>query len=268
MIFLNDSYKPTVGSFPSVMTKLGNQVLFIAEEESYSPSLWRTDGTPGGTIKLKDLQMYSSTTIAATDQYLYFTGQHSLQIWKTDGTQEGTVQVIDDPNHLPAKNLVAVKNLVYFDVYYGGLWRSDGTEGGTFALTDAANVRFMQPVGDLLLFMIERENNHFELWRTNGAPSGTFQIYTFSGTRYSIYDPRAADDNIMYFVADDGITGNEVWRTDGTTAGTFRVADLNASDDNFQGSYEMDIANLALWRTELYIIILKHGRCISMMAGN
>ena len=35
-------------------------------------------------------------------------------------------------------------------------------------------------------------------------------------------------DGTLYFVANDGITGQELWKSDGTTAGTEIVIDLNS----------------------------------------
>ncbi len=37
-------------------------------------------------------------------------------------------------------------------------------------------------------------------------------------------------DNILYFVANDGITGEELWKSDGTNAGTFLIKDIDPED--------------------------------------
>ena len=258
MILLNDSFRPTQSSHPSNMTRTENgQVFFVAEEDTYASSIWRTDGTPEGTRKIRDLGSWGTPEIVTTETHAYFAGLDGFSIWKSDGTPEGTVQLVSDPSRLLARHLRVAGDMIYFAEVYGGLWRSDGTEAGTFNLKEAADVRFVQPVGDMLYFMIEIDNNHFELWGTDGDPSGTYRIFTFSGNRTSYHNPTTVDGNIMYFIADDGVYGNEVWRTDGTNAGTFRLADLNAGDNNlFGGVFEVDIAHFEMWRGDLYISAL------------
>jgi ELWxxDGT repeat protein len=53
--------------------------------------------------------------------------------------------------------------------------------------------------------------------------------------------PSVAFNGILYFSADDGVTGTELWRTDGTAAGTFLVKDLNPGSD---GSFPSGVAVL------------------------
>ena len=66
-----------------------------------------------------------------------------------------------------------------------------------------------------------------ELWVSDGRAGGTRMIKDIregplssllSGTSY-LSRPLAVD-GVLYFVADDGVSGSEVWRTDGTAAGT------------------------------------------------
>lgn len=71
------------------------------------------------------------------------------------------------------------------------------------------------------LFFSANEN---ELWQSDGTNAGTRMVATgLAGIR----ELMVADD-LLYFVADDGVHGSEVWQTDGTTAGTVLSADVLA----------------------------------------
>ena len=84
-----------------------------------------------------------------------------------------------------------------------------------------------------------------EPWISDGTMSGTRRIMDiYQGPLNSMILP--ADDQpafvewngLVYFAADDGITGYELWRTDGSEAGTALVADLLPGPDGF-GSITM-----------------------------
>jgi len=49
----------------------------------------------------------------------------------------------------------------------------------------------------------------------------------WSGEEGSYPSFRSAIGDILFFRANDGVSGFELWRTDGTDAGTVLVADLN-----------------------------------------
>ncbi|MCC6287934.1 MAG: T9SS type A sorting domain-containing protein [Chitinophagaceae bacterium] len=53
-------------------------------------------------------------------------------------------------------------------------------------------------------------------------------------------------NNIIYFVADDGIHGNELWRSDGTAAGTFLLKDIEP------GAASSSISNITTANGKIY----------------
>lgn len=252
MYLIKDVYKITLTSSPYNMVKTGNnQIFFAAEETTFSPSLWRTNGTTEGTIELHEFDFMND--IIATNTHVFYSLNAFLEIWKSDGTPQGTVLVKTDPNIASARYFVHVNDLVFFETHDLGLWRSDGTEAGTFRLPGTQAASFRQAVGNLLYFSIRKPDNVVELWRSDGTTAGTYSIKTFRGQQQPYYNNTTAIGNVLYFLADDGITGNEVWRTDGTAGGTYQVADLNSADNLLNGPYESDIRTLSAWNNNLYI---------------
>jgi len=56
----------------------------------------------------------------------------------------------------------------------------------------------------------------------------------------SSFEPQdlTAVGNLLYFTADDGVSGRELWKSDGTTPGTVRVKDIKAGNgDSFRDEY-------------------------------
>jgi ELWxxDGT repeat protein len=255
LVVIKDISQPTISSNPYFMKKTdSNRVFFAAEEELFSPSLWTTDGTTEGTVELMEFDY--SNGLEATSTHAFITIDAYLNLWKSDGTKEGTVLVKSDPGISSAFDLINVNDMVFFHTWDGGLWRTDGTEAGTIPMTGVLDIISKHAVGNVLLFHVDKGNHHTELWRSNGLASGTYPIFSFAANARSYFKPVAVTGDIMFFVADDGVSGNEVWRTDGTTGGTFRVADLNSSDNHFEGPYEFDIRSMAVWNDDLYISAL------------
>ena len=159
---------------------------------SYAAELWRSDGTPNGTLPLLEVQ--GATTfvgnLTAVGSTLFFSARDHA-----DGSSE--------------------------------LWRSDGTAAGTQRVKSVAG-QDLTGVNGTVLFISGDGTQNFELWRSDGTEAGTVPVKAFAhnGTG-SIYDPVAVH-GIVCFVADDGHTGLELWRSDGTEAGTVEVKDINA----------------------------------------
>src|SRR5262249_15548304 len=141
---------------------------------------------------------------------LYFTaddGVHGNEVWVSDGTAGGTQMLLDvnptnggpfgpgGPHGSQASQFTPVGDRGYLNPHDGGsgqeLWVTDGTAAGTHLVKD-----------------IDPTNN-----APFGFPEGPTQLTAYKGK--------------VYFIANDGVTGNELWKSDGTEAGTVLVKDVN-----------------------------------------
>jgi ELWxxDGT repeat protein len=112
-----------------------------------APSLWKSDGTPAGTVVVKEFAYPNFLTeLTNVNGTLFFTsddGTHGRELWRSDGTSAGTVMVRDiaagsagsDPSLLRASG-----SEVFFSADDGvtgrELWKSDGTPFGTRLVED------------------------------------------------------------------------------------------------------------------------------------
>jgi ELWxxDGT repeat protein len=90
------------GSHPYSIVRVGNIVYFLATTPDTGTELWRSNGSPTGTVLVKDLVpgpgssgIYNLTNVNGT---LYFTNSDATagnELWKSDGTAAGTARVKD-----------------------------------------------------------------------------------------------------------------------------------------------------------------------------
>lgn len=245
---------------PRYFARLGDRLLFVAantdEFVDYVSELWLTDGTDGGTAKVRRLQFNDppAALTAVGEQVLFFQGfgytPDYAELWSTDGSAAGTelVKVIRPPM-VPKdasdyeREQVALGGRLFFTIDDGvhgsELWVSDGTAQGTALLLDivpgaeGSRPRHLTPCGPRLCFAARDGAHGWELWATDGTAPGTGLIADIFPGRGSslpsgIYDQGwfVAAGPLVYFPANDGQTGKELWATDGTAAGTRLVADL------------------------------------------
>src|SRR5262249_47015812 len=133
---------------PSVFTLVGDTVFFTADDGVNGVELWKTDGTPAGTVMVKDLNPGGNAfpfELTALGNVLIFgcDGPAGQEIWRSDGTNAGTFMLRDirpgsigsDPRYL-----TAWRNLVLFicddGVVGDELWKTDGTTAGTVRVRD------------------------------------------------------------------------------------------------------------------------------------
>jgi ELWxxDGT repeat protein len=159
-----------------------------------SGELWKSDGTAGGTMLVKDLVLGSGDSrpdnFTSVDGTLFFTlnngSSGQTELWKSDGTTAGTGKVKDIP----------------FGLFIGG----------------------GKAIGNTLFFMGKTSSGPYELWKSDGTAGGTSSIKKFNhcGSLLSVAN------GLLYFQAGStNATGCELWKSDGTATGTTFIKDIN-----------------------------------------
>ncbi|MCE9563851.1 MAG: hypothetical protein K8U57_17555, partial [Planctomycetes bacterium] len=234
-----------------------NGVLFFAADDGlHGQELWKSDGTPGGTVFVKDIYPGSHPSYLAdftnVNGTLYFAAKddvHGVELWKSDGTAAGTVLVTDlavgvfgsDPN-----NLTNVSGTLFFaanDQFTGPeLWKivgnglptlvKDISVPGGFGSAPA----FLVNMNGVLFFQAEDPTHGHELWKSDGTEAGTVLVKDINpsanGNIYSSFPRYMTNVNgTLFFQATDdtamgSISGGELWKSDGTEAGTVIVKDI------------------------------------------
>ncbi len=249
--YLVKDINPGVGwSGIELKFRIGEQFYFTADGD-LGEELWVSDGTPNGTVVLKDINPdpFQDSNPANFIQYngtWYFTaddGVNGTEIWTTDGTTDGTVMFMDihagasgaDPG-----GLTIINGTLYFNANDGTngdeLWKSDGTVAGTVIVADVlpgisgSAPEFMVALGaSEIAFVANDGTNGKEIWKTDGSAAGTVMIKDIvAGASSSFPTDLTSVADKVYFIANDGVAGPEIWRTDGTSAGTLLAGEVIA----------------------------------------
>lgn len=206
--------------------------------------LWRTDGTPAGTVRLTyGVNVFPGGALGEVEDrgLVLFTAwsfEHDdYEPWVTDGTPGGT-RLVDDLGSpfgsAPAGPKAKMHDRLLFvandaeDVRR--LWRTDGTAAGTSVVGDVAVLpsgsTWLTAIGDRALLLADDGVHGVEPWVSDGTAAGTRMVLDLTpgapGT--SILSPIAVDAGRAFFFAVDGPGRSALWRTDGTAVGTARLA--------------------------------------------
>ncbi|NPC80855.1 HYR domain-containing protein, partial [Pyxidicoccus fallax] len=234
------------------MVALGNTLFFAHSGDQTSMELWKSDGTPAGTVQVKDirpgLEGAKVSQLVVHGAALFFLaddGVHGKELWRTHGSEGSTVMVGDlrpgpaglsgaqpesrvDPPLVSAGNAVFLLTAGEPQSSTFELWRSDGTAAGTRVLKTfpldspysyLGDHELVSFGGEVFFGAKEQPWLRRALWKSNGTEEGTVQVRAFDDDMYVIWQA----DMAVFFVV-----GTELWKSDGTPAGTVPLLDHGA----------------------------------------
>lgn len=274
---VGDSYVSSLhnhnGTLVFTRTDLGSDGSFFARDDD-RVELWKSDGTSGGTVRVKDFGLgstsgYSDGSYFASVNGTLFTniGTPSTgnELWKSDLTEAGT-QLVRDINPGPGDSspdqFLNHNGMLFFAANDGTrgreLWKSDGTSGGTVLVKD------IDPIGSVGSYpgsypngFVVKDGNFFfgartsgsdgipfneddsgQLWKSDGTTAGTVRVKDF-GPESSNTTTLLNVAGTIFGTAHTREHGAELWKSDGTESGTVLVKDINPSVGSYgpSGSY-------------------------------
>jgi ELWxxDGT repeat protein len=215
-------------------------VFFAADDGVHGLELWGTDGTPGGTVMVKDIHPTASSTptgFAKLGADTYFTandGTHGAELWKTDGT---STEMVMDINPGTASSSPGELTVVGSELFFTAQTAANGrqiwkTDGGTTQMVSnlptLVSANTLHVFNAALYFKGRTFAAGIELWKADS--SGVAQVKDLNpdaGHGLNCQGGFTDYDNALYFAADNGMTGCELFKMDGTTNAISLVQEFN-----------------------------------------
>lgn len=197
----------TQGSLPNDFVAFEGQLFFSAHQPTTGRELWRSDGTPEGTVMHANLHPDDEVP----------PGWHGPGVRELLPTTDGLFVIAD-------RRVTIDENLI------PELWYAVGDESSFELLNDdlrSISNPLSHPEADQLYFVGNDEVHGSELWKSDGTREGTVMIADIGpGNASGTVSYLSRYNGHLYFFADDDIHGWELWRSDGTTEGTELVSDI------------------------------------------
>ncbi len=234
----------TPGDFLRPPVDVQGQAWFLLSHGGQRIEVWRSDGTPQGTVKAFDAPADPIAELKTSGSRLYFltfdtNGQ--MDLWSSDGTLAGSRKLFEGQVFV-AQELMgsgvgtgAQDFFVAVDDDTPQLWRTDGTPAGTRMVTAFPGFldgpRKLTLFRGVLYFFAQTAQLEWQLWRSDGTPAGTFPLATvrlpYHASAGYFFEMTATASRLFFAAGDnEGGHGFELWTSDGTAAGTRMVRDI------------------------------------------
>jgi ELWxxDGT repeat protein len=225
----------------------GKTLFFLADDGAHGLELWRSDGTPGGTALVQDLNPGPAgagiSALAALGEQAIFVaddGAHGPALWASEGGEGGATLLANPPPSTyggfgPGQLRAAGSRLFFTAAGPGGgiaLWSTDGSAAGTRVVADRPFGGSSSPgdfteLGGVLMFTAN-DGDGRDLWRSDGSAAGTFRVKEMAafweGDGGAIYDLVTLNRQ-LYFLGRVRPDTVALWRSDGGEAGTVPLAE-------------------------------------------
>jgi ELWxxDGT repeat protein len=228
-----------------------NGFLFFLATDGTGMHLWRTDGTPGQTVRVNDLIVEDYwESMAFLNGWIYLSANdpagalvnHGRELWRTNG-QPGSAELVADINlsgdAYPSHLTVSGENLYYAandGVHGSELWKTGPT--GTALVKDilpgadpSSPHTLVNFNNALFLAATIASNGKMGLLRSDGTESGTTLIAapdacSPAGCVAGGVNILAPIGDQLFFRASEMVHGEELWKTDGTPQNTGLIKDI------------------------------------------
>ena len=218
---------------------LGAHLYFDVYSEG-SSELWRTDGTPAGTVSVMDLPDGMGVGFVTTSGGRLYLGLYEedgkSRLWTSDGTAAGTREILVLEGYRSVLGRIVRAGGYDYFIDQGHdrishLWRTDGTAAGT------ASVSLADGLVRIADAMIAHQGALYVLGEDYEYPYGTSALWRVDGdtvTRLGTFGEHPSSQvldlvpvgSLVLFNVNDGQRGIELWATDGTPAGTRLIKDI------------------------------------------
>ena len=232
--------------------RLGGDLVFFAWDPEHGYEPWATDGSPGNTRLIREIDDQASSNygfysflladLVDAGHRVFFQPRddtHGFELWTTRGTPGTTHLVADiDPNNefsnggsFPLE-FAPLGNLVLFQASQQA-WRSDGTSPGTFLVSTTESPYGFTSAGGEVFF-----SSGDGFWASDGTQAGTRSI---GGPEEN--DP-VEHAGTVYFSGGGFSTGKELFKLDASHNFAELVADLVPGPDS---SSPGDLTSIGSW---------------------
>lgn len=216
----------------------------VTPEGGQPRSLWRSDGTPEGTLKLTD---NPATVYVPIGRSIFFNKLGGPDLWTSDGTPEGTSLATEFVNRFPSTPsiLFVDGDRIFAAVAPGALWTTTTAPKALAISLPVSGAHGFADVAGRVMFFTDNG-----LWTSDGTPAGTYAIVPDLGGHGS---SSVVFGGYLYFDT-LGTGGTELWKSDGSFDGTTEIKTVLSGTLTLRfvvaGKNLFFIANGHLWITD------------------
>lgn len=209
--------QPTLNSNPSDFIQVGSLVFFTANDGIHGEELWKTSGSSGSTVMVKDINVGTDSTLIddmiAYNGKLYFTAYNvtdfKVNLWVSDGTTAGTTMITINPSgDSDVSSIVLFNNELYFGADDGSgigteLYAYHDPFLGTEAVDVASKNMVLTPNPSHDYFELQSDNNiqQVQVFSLKGQLVKSFdkeQRYDVSGLANGVYVVKISGESTVF----------------------------------------------------------------------
>jgi trimeric autotransporter adhesin len=238
-VLLHDIISGANSSAPDRITKVGNDVFFMALSPNDGTQLWRTDG-----VNLYRYDYATNFVFPSFGSYIYdilvYNNEMYLRMYdkilKVNSQSQYTIPVIIDQYY--SNFSILNGKLILGANFYSQIWECNLVNSNyTSMIKDYSIIPrcVSSPAspftksGNKIFFSSATGSYAEELWVTDGTSTGTQLVKDINTSAIcKSSSPTLLTDvnGILFFLANDGINGTQLWKTDGTEMGTVMVKNI------------------------------------------